>query len=185
NRTELTRHAIAEGLQVSTMAFYEGRERCAELRFDELRSSLSFLLVVPQDRLEALLEKELGARGVRVCWGHRLDCLEQDENGVDAAVEKLCITSIGYPFGRSDEMVKRELRTHARFVVGADGSASHVREILGITTEAFTQPVTFEIFEFAPARDAGREVRVAFQPESVAVLWPQPGGRCRWGFEVE
>lgn len=173
-------------LRIDTMAFYEGRDRRAELRFDSLHSPRPGLAVLPQDRLEEILEEGLRARGIRVRWGHRLDDLRQDENAVHATVEKLGVTSTGYPFARSEDTVEKEIEVRARFVVGADGASSHVRQLLGLATRQFGSPTAYDVFEFEPIQPtlAGGEVRVAFGPSTVDVFWPQPASTCRWSLEV-
>lgn len=172
------------GLAVESLGYYEGSRRQAELRFGTGSSAEPGLLVLPQDRLEELLEEELRKLHVRIRWGHRLDTLTQDENSVTATVEKLGLTSVGYPYARSEEMVESETEVRARFVVGADGSASHVRQILDLETQSVGKPLAFEIYEFEPLKDAGREVRVSVGPASADVFWPQPDWTCRWSLEV-
>lgn len=176
--------ALEAGTRVETMAFYEGAERRAELRFDRLTTAYPFLLVLPQDRLEELLEEELRARGVRVRWGHRLDDLKQEENAVTASVEKLGVTSTGYPVARSEDTVESVKEVRARFIVGADGSASHLRHLLSIETEHATPGTAYDVFEFELLADAGQEVRVAMGAESTDVFWPQPGHVARWSLEL-
>jgi 2-polyprenyl-6-methoxyphenol hydroxylase-like FAD-dependent oxidoreductase len=176
--------ALEAGKRVDTMGFYQGAERRAEIRFDQLQGPCPFLLVLPQDRLEELLEEELRTRGVRVRWGHRLDDLKQDENAVTASVEKLGVTSTGYPVARSEEMVESVKEVRARYLVGADGSASHVRHLLGIQTEHVSAGTAYDVFEFELLADPGQEVRVAMGAESTDVFWPQPGHVARWSLEL-
>ncbi len=86
---------------------------------DELRvASPSPIAVCPQDRLEAILLDHLLERGGEVRFSTALTELTVDDAGVTAV-----ITS------RADGRVE-EIR--ARYVVGADGAHSTVREILGI-----------------------------------------------------
>lgn len=176
--------ALEAGTKVETMGFYEGAERRAELRFDQIGGSCPFLLVLPQDRLEELLEEELRQRGVRVRWGHRLDTFKEEDNAVIATVEKLGVTSVGYPVARSEEMVESVKEVRTRFIVGADGCASHVRHLLGIETEHVMPGTAFDVFEFELLASAGQEVRVAVGPESTDVFWPQPGHVARWSLEL-
>ncbi len=175
---------IDAGLSVDTMAFYEGSERRAEILMNKVDSDFPFLLVLPQDQLEERFEEELRGRGVRVQWGHRLDDLRQDENGVTAVVEKLGVTSIGYPVARSEESVEETIEVQARFLVGADGASSIVRRLLGIQSDHFGPPAAFEMFEFSPDRELPQEVRVALGPTFTDVLWPQPGALCRWSLQL-
>lgn len=176
--------ALEAGLPVQTMAFFTGAERQAEVRFDRVNATSPHLLVLPQDRLEELLEEELRKKGVRVRWGHRLDDLKQDDIAVTASVEKLGLTSVGYPVARSEEMVESVKEVRARFVVGADGSASHVRHLLGIQTEHVGTGTAYDVFEFELLASPGQEVRVALGPDSADVFWPQPGHVARWSLEL-
>jgi 2-polyprenyl-6-methoxyphenol hydroxylase-like FAD-dependent oxidoreductase len=114
----------------------------------------SLILVLPH-RLEELLELALRDRGVRIRWGHRLDDLRQDGNAVTSSVEKLALTSVGYPYARSEEMVQSEVEVRARFVVGADGAASHVA---GFWESKLTSSgrLTTKSFEFEAEAEATR-----------------------------
>ncbi|MBL9138487.1 MAG: FAD-dependent monooxygenase [Verrucomicrobiales bacterium] len=180
----LAQQALESGFRVDTVGLYEGAERRGELLMSELKSGgFPFLLVLPQDRLEELLEQELRQRGVRVRWGHRLDTLHQDENGVSATVETLAMTSVGYPYARSEEAVEKETEVHARYVIGADGAASHVRQILNLPCERHGEPTAFEVVEFEPVSDVGREVRIVFGPGTQDALWPQSSSIARWSLQ--
>ncbi|MCC7376104.1 MAG: FAD-dependent monooxygenase [Verrucomicrobiales bacterium] len=182
----LVQQALGSGFRIDTVGLYEGGERRGELRLSELNSGgFPFLLVLPQDRLEELLELELRQRGVRVRWGHRLDTLRQDENGVVATVEKLALTSVGYPYARSEEAVEKETEVHARYVIGADGAASHVRQILGLACEHHGGASAYEVVEFEPVSDVGREVRIVFGPGTQDALWPQSSSISRWSLQLE
>lgn len=185
NTLGLAQQALQSGFRVDTVGLYEGLERRGELRLSELASNpFPFLLVLPQDRLEELLEQELRQRGVRVRWGHRLDSLSQDDNGVSATVEKLALTSVGYPYARSEEAVESETDVHARYVIGADGAASHVRQILNLPCERHGEPAAFQVVEFEPASDAGREVRMVFGPGTQDAFWPQSSSIARWSLQL-
>lgn len=171
------------GLAVDVLGVYEGTRRQAELRFDT-PGGRAGLMVLPQDRLEEMLEEELRRYHVRVRWGHRLDAFTQDDQAVTATVERLGLTSVGYPYARSEEMVESETEVRARFIVGADGSSSHVRQILGLPVQTVGKPLAFDVYEFEPVKDAGREVRVSVGEKTADVFWPQPDWTCRWSLEI-
>ena len=175
--------ALDAGLPLTGVAFYEGPERRAEVTFDGT-AAVPTVLVLPQDRLEELLEEKLRELGVRVRWGHRLDDLQQEERGVKAVVERLALTSVGYPYARSEQAVDKVIPVEAKFVVGADGAASHVRHILGIGTRQAGPAATFEVFEFEPREESPREVQIALGPQTTDVFWPQPGFVCRWSLQM-
>jgi 2-polyprenyl-6-methoxyphenol hydroxylase-like FAD-dependent oxidoreductase len=183
-RRGLEATALDAGVRIDTVGFFEGRDRRIELQLSQLNTPHPFLLVLPQDRLEELLETELRARGVRVRWGHRLDRFEQDDHGVNAQVERLAFTSVGYPVARSEVMVASTHAITARYLVGADGFNSHVRQILGLDIETLAPDVAYDVFEFQPATEAPREFRLAFGKSTTDAFWPQPGWLCRWSLQI-
>src|SRR5262249_39439181 len=74
-------------------------------------------LICSQDALEPVLRRHAESLGADVRFGARLLALTQERDGVSAEV------------GAADGST---LRVRCRFVVGADGRHSTVREILGI-----------------------------------------------------
>jgi putative polyketide hydroxylase len=77
--------------------------------------------LIPQDRLEPiLLDEARSLPGVDVRFGTELVSLEQDATGVTAVLR--CVAD------------GSETTVHASYVVGADGTRSTVRELLGIAT---------------------------------------------------
>ncbi|MBB4783441.1 FAD-dependent oxidoreductase [Streptomyces rapamycinicus] len=74
-------------------------------------------VIIPQDRVEGVLEETLAARyGIEVRRSHELVDLEQDADGVTSTVAT--------PDGA--------VRLRSRYVVGCDGSRSAVRKRLGV-----------------------------------------------------
>ncbi|MFI0742243.1 FAD-dependent oxidoreductase [Streptomyces sp. NPDC021100] len=74
-------------------------------------------VIIPQDRVEAVLEQALTERyGIRVLRSHELTGIEQDADGVTAVVAT--------PEG--------DLRFRARYLAGCDGGRSTVRRRLGV-----------------------------------------------------
>src|SRR6185436_4123616 len=69
---------IAAGRKLTTVAFYEGRERRAEIDYSRLASRHPYLLVVRQSLLERAAEEALHHKKHRVLWGHRLQSLGAD-----------------------------------------------------------------------------------------------------------
>jgi 2-polyprenyl-6-methoxyphenol hydroxylase-like FAD-dependent oxidoreductase len=175
---------LEAGVRIDTLGIYEGRERKAEIKLGNAGGRHPYVLVVPQDRLEELLEEALRELGVRVRWGHRLDRLRMESDSVTATIEKLALTSVGYPFARSEEMVQSSVDVEASYLVGADGSDSHVRQLLDIRVERLGSPWNYEVIEFDCLRPILREVRINLNPGSADVYWPQQGSVCRWSLQI-
>jgi 2-polyprenyl-6-methoxyphenol hydroxylase-like FAD-dependent oxidoreductase len=86
------------------------------LDFSGLDTTFRFTLFLPQAVTEALLEERARELGVDLRRGHAVEALSQDAEGVE-----LTGVSEGGPF-----------RCRARYVVGADGARSAVRQLAGI-----------------------------------------------------
>jgi 2-polyprenyl-6-methoxyphenol hydroxylase-like FAD-dependent oxidoreductase len=175
---------LAHGRRFETIGFYDGKTRQAELRLDEVEGAHPYLLVVPQNLLEALLEEKLQRRGVTVHWNHRLTGLRPQSTRVTASIEKLGGTAKGHIVPRWEWMVEKAYHTEAAWVVGADGHHSRVREGLGFKYESFGSRETFAVFEYASGKDSPDEIRVMMDDASTNVVWPLPSARCRWTFQM-
>jgi 2-polyprenyl-6-methoxyphenol hydroxylase-like FAD-dependent oxidoreductase len=185
SRLGLTEEICGLGRPIETMAFYEGQSRRAEISFAELSNfPYNYALVLPQSAFEDVLERQLAARGVKVLWNHRLRDLEFKQGSVSAAIDKLVQTAKGYIVADWDWTVQKRLETTADFVVGTDGHNSMVRSRLGIEYESLGKVEQFAVFEFETDADTDSEVRIAIDENTTNVLWPLPGNRCRWSFQL-
>jgi 2-polyprenyl-6-methoxyphenol hydroxylase-like FAD-dependent oxidoreductase len=179
----LANDLLAGGYRVHTVAFYEGAERRGEMRLSELGGKFPFVLVLPQSELERLLEERLEKLGVQVQWNHSVRSLELAQSAVTATIDKLTRASCGYAVATTEWITQKTLHVEAAFVVGADGHRSIVRRKLGAEFAAVGDPESYAVFEFHTNADLQGEVRIAFEGNTTNVLWPLPGGRCRWSFQ--
>lgn len=105
----------------------------ATLSFGDLGKGLTpfpGIHILEQSRNERLLVAALDERGDSVLWGHRLFGLEQGEDGVTVRL------------GTDDGEVRP---VAARYLVGADGASSTVRELSGTPFDGVTNPDTFYV----------------------------------------
>lgn len=114
--TGLTDKLLARGYKIEGLNFYRGETHTAEVPFDSLKSKYNFGLGLAQDHTEAILEEELGLRGIIVERGKTLTDLKEEDGQVRAIVEGMS--------GREEIITKR--------IIGADGYKSNVRDLMGI-----------------------------------------------------
>ncbi|MDL4770969.1 MULTISPECIES: FAD-dependent monooxygenase [Thermomonosporaceae] len=120
-----------------------------------------YMLMVPQYVTEAVLLDRLTALGGRVHRPCELTGLEQDAGGVTATMA-------------SGETIR------ARYVVGADGMHSAVREHAGIGFTGSAYPLSFVLADVRMEWALGREEAAVFlAPAGPAIVAPLPGGRTR------
>ena len=174
------------GQRVDTLVFYEGAQRCGEIRFSQLPVEFPFALVLPQSSLEAVLERALADSGrVRVNWNHRLMRLQLEPNAIVAAIDELEETSEGgYAVPTWGWAVRRTVETRAAFVVGADGRDSQVRQLLGIERVYAGAPELFAIYEFKSEGEFDDEACIVFDQSAINIFWPMGDGRGRWSFQA-
>ena len=182
DRLGLAAEAIGMGRRLDTVALYEGGDRRATLRF-EGPEGFAFLLALPQSVLEDLITRRLSERGVRVRWSHRLAGLEEAGDEVVAKVHRLAKESTGYAVAHTEWVVEKELSFRAAFVVGADGHRSLVRRAFGTPFEEIFPSQVFAVVECGGR--PGNEMRLVLDDATVSALWPLPGSRARWSFELE
>ncbi len=174
-----------QGGLIRSINFYDRNERHFRLNLADVPGFEGNLLVLGQDHLEAALVSLLEKRGVPIRWNHRLRDLHPGEQGVDVRIESLVEAMSGYAMARMEVQVDREYGDRAGFLVGADGHFSLTRRKMGFAFPKVRPTQSFAIFEFKTDADLGEAVHVVFHENGTSVLWPLPGGYCRWGFEVD
>jgi len=175
---------LEQGRRIQTIAFHDHQVRQAEVKLSDLGGEFPFLVILPQNVLEGVLEQRLRQAGVAVNWNHRFDRLQPEAEAVVATVEELGATATGYIVPHWEAIVKKSFPLRAQFLVGADGHGSLVRERLGIEYVHAAKPALFAAYEFEPDGPVEDEVRVVLDEATTNVLWPLPGNKYRWTFQV-
>ncbi|MGD0261107.1 MAG: FAD-dependent monooxygenase [Verrucomicrobiota bacterium] len=175
---------LEAGRRLETIAFYDGAARQAEVKLSQLGGAFPFMVILPQNAFESLLEQRLRQLGAMVNWNHRFADLQNDAETVVATLEELGATATGYIVPHWETVVKRQFPVRARFLVGADGYGSLVRQRLGIEHNRVAGPEFFAAYEFEPEEKVEDEVRVVLDPSTTNVLWPLPANKYRWTFQV-
>ncbi|MFF0041643.1 FAD-dependent monooxygenase [Streptomyces mirabilis] len=85
--------------------------------FSRLRTRFPFMLITPQWQVERLLLRRAEEAGAAILRGVRVTGIRQDADGVDV--------DVSYPDGATATL-------RARYLVGADGAGSTVRQSLGM-----------------------------------------------------
>jgi 2-polyprenyl-6-methoxyphenol hydroxylase-like FAD-dependent oxidoreductase len=152
---------VGRGLQAQRFTIRDGDRVLVPIAFDKLPTPYPYTLLVSQAVTESVLLERFVALGGQVLRPCSLLDLVQDDAGVTATMDD-------------------GSRLRARYVVGADGMHSTVRERSGI---AFTGGSYGESFVLADVRLSGGvpsdEVALYFSPAGMAVAAPLPGGMHR------
>jgi 2-polyprenyl-6-methoxyphenol hydroxylase-like FAD-dependent oxidoreductase len=138
---------IAAGRKLTKVAYYEGRERRAEIDYSVLPSRHPYLLVVRQSVLERAAAEALRALKLKVHWGHRLETLSMNGGILQATIAKLDHVATGYPIAQGEWVVAGTETIQPKYVIGADGYASSVRRMSGIEMEEHGASELFSVYE--------------------------------------
>jgi 2-polyprenyl-6-methoxyphenol hydroxylase-like FAD-dependent oxidoreductase len=158
---DVSRRLVKEGVQAPRFTIRDGRRTLIPVDFSVLPTDYPYSLMVPQATTERLLLDRLTELGGSVIRRKVLASVSQDARGVTATFE--------------DGDVIR-----ARYVVGADGIHSTVREQAGI---GFEGGVYQESFTLADVHLRGEvpadEVILFWAKAGLTVVAPLPGGIFR------
>lgn len=180
------RERVLEGAhRVRSIGLYDGARRRATLPLGDLEDGVFFILVLRQNVFEAILEEALQAEGVTVSWDHEASELRPGEDGVTVRVDRLDTDSVGYTVAHAERIIARTKEVQARFVIGADGYHSDVRQALATEFADLGETQHFAVFEFRTDADLQHEMRLVLDETTTNALWPLPGGYARWSFQLE
>ena len=101
-----------------------------------------------------------------------------------ATVDQLGKETTGYAVHLTEWVTEATRWIDASFVVGADGHRSAVRRALGMDLAAAGNPRFYALFEFQCPTEVS-EAAMVLDEGRRSVLWPLPGGRVRWSFEIQ
>ncbi len=173
-----------QGYRVDKMVFYDGGTPARELPFTSAGGRHPWLTILPQSLIESSLEGWLKEHKTRVQWRHHVWHIDHASRPLDLQLERWGEGSGGYSVARRENVVEKNIPYQAEFVIGADGHDSTARQSLGSSFEPAGRQEVFLVFEFESDYEADHAARVVFDESTTSILWPLPGGRCRWSFQV-
>jgi 2-polyprenyl-6-methoxyphenol hydroxylase-like FAD-dependent oxidoreductase len=155
----------AQGHAVPSFVIRDRDHVVARIAFDRLPTRFPYVLMVPQNVTEAVLAERLRALGGDIVRPCAVTAVSQTGAGVEVTLA-------------ADGQTPHTIQ--ARYVVGADGMHSTVREQAGI---GFSGAAYEESFILADVRLTGGlsrdEVMGFLSPAGMVIVAPLPGGRFR------
>jgi 2-polyprenyl-6-methoxyphenol hydroxylase-like FAD-dependent oxidoreductase len=161
---DVTDRLVAEGVVVPTFTFRDRDRILTRLDFSSLPTPYPFVLTLQQYRTEKILTERMHALGGQVMRPYSVAGVCIDDDGADVEV---------------DGPDRREV-VHARYVVGADGVSSVVRQSAKIDYAGGTYDQSFTLADARidwPLRFD--EVQNFFSPAGIVVSGPLPDDQRR------
>jgi 2-polyprenyl-6-methoxyphenol hydroxylase-like FAD-dependent oxidoreductase len=159
------------GVVVPVFTIHDRGRTLLRVRFDSLPTKYPYTLMLPQSKTEALLTAQLEESGGQVHRGYDAVGVDQDASGA--------VVTVRSPDGSTASV-------DARYVVGADGMHSTVREAAGIKFIGSSYPQAFMLADVTMDWPRSRDqVELLLSPEGVTVIAPLPENRYRIVATVE
>ena len=154
----------AEGMPIQKFVVRDRDQALLEIGFEHLPSEFRHILMIPQPRTEDVLESRLVALGGDVERSTKAVAIRQE---ADHAIVEL-------------DTAEGRKQVRARFVVGADGMHSVVRQSTSIQFEGEAYGESFVLADVRMHWPLGRdEVSLCFSPAGLVVVAPLPDGSFR------
>lgn len=158
---DVTRRLVKEGIEAPRFVIRDGAEVLLTLDFSGLDTTYPYTLLAPQSTTERLLLDRVRELGGDVIRPKDLDTITRDDGGVTATF--------------TDGDVIR-----ARYLVGADGMHSTVRQQAGIRFSGGSYEHSFVLADAHLTGDAPTdEVRLFWASQGLTVVAPLPNGTFR------
>ncbi|TCO11075.1 FAD-dependent monooxygenase [Natronoflexus pectinivorans] len=160
--------AITEGIIADKIDVLYNGEKIASTSIKDIGRNLSqfpFLLMLEQSKTEQLMLKFLEKHGCNVERNVRLNSFEEDENRI--------ITGVTMPDGYEQTIT-------SKYLIGADGSRSAVRNSLNIPFNGISYPMPIFIIDCGfISRFSSEVIYFDFSKKSVAGFFPLRNQRWR------
>jgi 2-polyprenyl-6-methoxyphenol hydroxylase-like FAD-dependent oxidoreductase len=166
SRLGLAESFVAQGVAVRVAEVYGRSLRLGGIAFAGLQGAFPFVLSIPQDRTETLLEAAvLATTSIRMLRGHQVtNCSESADHIV---VSGNC----------RDAGI---FRYTGQYALACDGGKSLVRESLGIPFVGAPDRHTFLMGDYEDKTGWGETVRFFFTPRGSVESFPLPEGKRRY-----
>ena len=160
----ITRDLLAEGVKVPIFRIRDRDRSLLTIDFSSIPSVYQFTLMIPQNRVEAILLAHLENLGCSVARPCELVRFAASPSEVEAQVQ----------INGATQPIK------AQWLIGCDGMHSRVREQSGIAFSGGEYEASFVLadvrMDWPLSRD---EVTLFYSPKGLVVVAPLPGGRFR------
>jgi 2-polyprenyl-6-methoxyphenol hydroxylase-like FAD-dependent oxidoreductase len=152
---------VERGIRASRFTIRDRDRVLVPVQFESLPTRYPYALMISQAETEAVMRERLDELGGEILWGRSITHVGQTDGCVHATLDD----------GRT---------IHGRYLVGADGMHSTVRQLSGIEFEGEAYGDSFVLADVrlsgTPPRD---EVILYFSPAGLVVVAPLPGGMHR------
>jgi 2-polyprenyl-6-methoxyphenol hydroxylase-like FAD-dependent oxidoreductase len=156
---------ISNGICVEYSEAHSRFQKLGSLNFRYVKGDYPFILSIPQDRTESILEKTILANNnIKLYRGYNVDEISDKDK----------ITIHG------KQHKGRYFKFSADYLIAADGGKSTIRNNLGVPFKGSAYRHTFLMGDFDDNTGWGNSARLYFTPRGSVESFPMPGNRRRY-----
>ncbi|MBB71275.1 MAG: hypothetical protein CMF50_02610 [Legionellales bacterium] len=163
----VTPRLLTKGLKLNRMRMHYGDDKQIAIHLDKIPHKYNFLIALPQDETETILEERLNELGVKVERVAELDDLIETGQGYEALIKSQW----------GSETIRNSL------IIGADGAHSMTRKQINVDFEgiAIEEPwYLADVHIDWPYQQNGHDAQAFFQQDgTVGLTFPLGGTRYR------
>jgi 2-polyprenyl-6-methoxyphenol hydroxylase-like FAD-dependent oxidoreductase len=165
-KTGLAEAMISQGMPVDHVTLHSHRKQLARISFaPSIDSPYPYILMIPQDKTEAILNEHLIRQGVTIERGIELTGLRQIGDGIDVQLRHL----------NGDE---EQVTTH--WLIGSDGAHSTIRHLLGMDFPGSSFEESFLLADVSLDNDfPERELMAYLHAGDAIAFFPMLDGQYR------
>ncbi|WP_312178557.1 NAD(P)/FAD-dependent oxidoreductase [Arthrobacter sp.] len=185
--TGITEQLTSEGVQIRHGAARTRDRRLVSIRFTRTATRYPYVLALPQERTETILEDRLRSLAPTALHrGHTVTALVDTGSsvilagisGADGGTG--AVRGTGADVGTGTVGEDAGFAVHAAFVVAADGARSPLRGLLGAAVEGKVLPDHYLMGDFPDTTGDGALGVLYLEPEGIVESFPLPAGKRRW-----
>lgn len=156
---------IRDGIKIKKGHAFANTKKIGTLSFDSSPKPFNYILAIPQQQTEMLLEKYL---------------IEQNSEALLRGAEVTSITEHTNHVDITFQHNNKQVTIQSDYLTGCDGKNSLVRKQAGIDFKGQKYPDTYSMGDFPDNTDFGDDAAIFLCDEGLVESFPLPQNRRRW-----
>ncbi|TYP94118.1 2-polyprenyl-6-methoxyphenol hydroxylase [Fodinibius salinus] len=170
DKLNITSSFLAEGLKIKKGHAFNNSHKLGTLSFKDCTAPHNYILSLPQQRTEQMLQDKLQAYGSHILQrSAKVINISQTPNQVN----------INYNQNGETHTIS------ASYLVGCDGKNSYVRKSAGINFQGKEYPDTYVMGDFSENTKLGNDAAIYLCDEGLIESFPLPNNNRRWVVKTE
>ncbi|WP_138431723.1 FAD-dependent oxidoreductase [Fodinibius saliphilus] len=159
-----------QGIKITNGHAFSNTKKLGTLSFEQCTKPFNFILALPQERTEKILQDELNKRNPNIIKrGAKVSSITQNK--------QQAIVSFHYR--------GKQQKVNADYVIGCDGKNSMVRQQMDSSFDGRSYPDTYIMGDFDDNTEFGTDAAIFLCDEGLIESFPLPKQKRRWVIKTD